>query len=271
MMEEGMQSGSLIVVRRALATAALALVASGPPFAALADESHAREILKAMSDYLAAQDTISFDYDATLEVVTVEDQKLGIASSGTVRLDRPDRLRATRKNGFIDVEMIFDGSSLTVHGKNANLYTQMDAPGTVDELLDELRSNLGLPMPAADLLMSDPYDVLIGPVTDVKDLGSGMIGGVECDWLAFRTEQVDWQIWIARGDEPYPCRYVITTKQMAHAPQYTIQVRDWRTGEEPGADAFAFSNETGATEIALEDLVDSLGEMPEHFTEETKQ
>ena len=41
-------------------------------------------------------------------------------------------------------------------------------------------------------------------VTDVKDLGSGVIGGVECDHLAFRAKDTDWQIWIAQGEEPIP-------------------------------------------------------------------
>ena len=55
-------------------------------------------------------------------------------------------------------------------------------------------------------------------VIDVKDLGSGVIGGVECDHLAFRTKEVDWQIWIAQGNRPYPCRYVITSSKVAQAP-----------------------------------------------------
>ena len=37
-----------------------------------------------MSDYLAKQQAISFDYDAALEVVTNDKQKLELASSGTV-------------------------------------------------------------------------------------------------------------------------------------------------------------------------------------------
>jgi hypothetical protein len=58
-------------------------------------------------------------------------------------------------------------------------------------------------------------------VTDVKDLGSGVIGGVECNHLAFRTPDVDWQIWIAQGDRPYPCLYVITSPKVAGYPQYS--------------------------------------------------
>ena len=69
-------------------------------------------------------------------------------------------------------------------------------------------------------------------VVDSKDLGSGVIGGVECDHLAFRTKDVDWEMWIAQGDEPYPCRYVITSTHVNGAPQYTINLRGWKTGSE---------------------------------------
>ena len=94
-------------------------------------------------------------------------------------------------------------------------------------------------------------------VVDVKDLGSGVIGGVECDHLAFRTTEVDWQIWIAQGDRPYPCRYVITTKHVAQAPQYSVQIRDWKTGGDVAADDFGFKNPTNAQKIAVADLPDA--------------
>jgi len=35
-----------------------------------ADEVNARSLLKAMSDYLAAQKAIAFDYDSSLEIVS---------------------------------------------------------------------------------------------------------------------------------------------------------------------------------------------------------
>ena len=66
-----------------------------------------------------------------------------------------------------------------------------------------------------------------------------MIRGVECDHLAFRTDEVDWQIWIAQGDRPYPCRYVITSTKVKGSPQYTIDVRDWKTGAEVASDTFS--------------------------------
>ena len=217
---------------------AAAIAGTASVSVARADEAQAKSLLKAMSDYLAAQKTISFEYDSNLEIVTTQQQKIGLASSGTLTLERPDKLHATRTGGFANVEMVFDGKTLSLLGKNANLYAQVEAPGTIDHLVDELRDKYHKPVPAADLLMSDPYKELMPLVTDVKDLGSGVIRGTECDHLAFRTKEVDWQIWIAQGARPYPCRYVITSKKVTGWPQYTLDIRAWKTGAEVASDAF---------------------------------
>ena len=52
----------------------------------MTDSAEAKKMLKAMSDYLAAQQSISFGFDSILEVITGGDQKLGLASSGTMTL-----------------------------------------------------------------------------------------------------------------------------------------------------------------------------------------
>jgi len=246
--------------------AALALLFGlGTPLEAKAAEADAKRLVRAMSDYMAAQKSISFAFDAILEVVTKDHQKLALASSGTITLKRPNKIRATRTGGFADVEMLFDGKTLTLLGKNMNLYTQIDIPGTIDHLIDELRDKHNKPLPAADLLTMNFYDELMPEVIDVKDLGSGVIGGVECDHLAFRTKEVDWQIWIAQGDRPYPCRYVITSKLIADGPQYNIQISDWKTGDAVAADDFSFKNPTKAKKIDLKDIPE-MDELPKHFT-----
>jgi len=54
-----------------ISAAVLALVVGlGTPSGARAVEADAKRILKAMSDYMAAEKSISFEFDATLEVVT---------------------------------------------------------------------------------------------------------------------------------------------------------------------------------------------------------
>jgi hypothetical protein len=251
----------------ALAAALAAVLVSGLGMSvgANAGEQDAKRLLKAMSDYMAAQKTFSFNFDTNLEVVTKDHQKLLLASSGTISLSRPDKIRATRAGGFANVETIFNGKTLTVVGKNANLYTQIDVPGTLDHLIDELRNTYHRPIPGADLLVSNVYDELMDGVIDIKDLGSGVIGGAECDHLAFRAKEVDWQIWIAQGARPYPCRYVITSKQLDSGPQYSVQISDWKAGGEVAADDFAFRNDTSARRIDMKELGDT-DELPKQFT-----
>jgi len=232
---------------------------------ASADEANAKSLLKAMSDYMAAQKTISFDYDANLEIVSKENQKVGLASSGKLTLNRPDKVHGTRTGGFADVEFAFDGKTLTLLGKNANVYAQVEAPGTIDHLVDELRDKYHRPVPAGDLLMSNIYDQLMPDVVDIKDLGSGVIGGIECDHLAFREGEVDWQIWIAQGSRPYSCRYVITSTKIAGGPQYTIDIRSWKTGAEVPPDRFSPTIPAGARKLNPVDLHEFGDEVPAIF------
>jgi hypothetical protein len=230
-----------------------------------ADEADAKRLLKAMSDYLGSQKAISFDYDVNLELVSTQQQKIGLASSGTLTLNRPDKLHLTRTGGFANVEMVFDGKMLTLLGKNTNLYTQVEAPGTIDQLEDVLRNKYHRPVPGADLLISDPYKELMPEVNDAKDLGAGVIHGVECDHLAFRTKEVDWQIWIAQGARPYPCRYVITSKKVAGQPQYTLDIWAWKTGTEVTSDSFKLEIPASAKKLTP-DQVPELNDIPALFT-----
>src|SRR6476469_7064475 len=254
-----MKSAKMSAIALAVAAAGMASMSF-----ARADEAQARSLLKAMSDYLGAQKTISFEYDTNLDIVNTQQQKIGLASSGTLTLERPDKLHATRTGGFANVEMVFDGKTLSLLGKNANVYAQIEAPGTIDHLVDELRDKYHRPVPAADLLMSDPYKELMEPVTDVKDLGSGVIRGVECDHLAFRTNEVDWQIWIAQGARPYPCRYVITSTKIKGSPQYTIDVWNWKTGKDVASDDFTLAIPQDAKEVKPDDIPD-FDELPAIF------
>ena len=232
-----------------------------------AGETGAKALLKAMTDYVAAQKAISFDYDVSLEVVTTDDQKLTLAASGNVELARPDKVRANRSGGFADIETVFDGKTLTILGKNMNIYTQVAIPGSIDHLVDELREKYNRPLPAADLLISNSYDELMEDVVDVKDLGSGVIGGTECDHLAFRKKDVDWQIWIAQGSRPYPCRYDIATKVVAGSPEYSIQIRDWKAGSDVASGDFSFTPPPGARQVDVADLakLKDMSDLPSNF------
>ena len=43
-------------------------------------------------------------------------------------MNRPDKIHATRTGGYADVELFFDGKTLTVLGKNINSYASSTPP-----------------------------------------------------------------------------------------------------------------------------------------------
>ena len=224
-----------------------------------AQSDSARKILKAMADYVTSQQTISATFDADIEVITAELQKIQFTSSGQIQLSRPDKLRATRTGGYSDIELVFDGKTLTLSHKDVNSFAQLDTAGSVDQLVDVLREKHAVTAPGIDLLLSRVFDVMTADVIDAKHIGLGVIDGVECEHLAFRNVETDWQIWIEVGARPIPRKYVITSKSVTAAPQYTLRIKEWRT--DVPADAFAFKAPQGAKKVALEALAD-IDEVP---------
>ena len=245
---------------------ATALLAAGPgaaaPTQAQPQQGDAKAILKAMSDYVGSQKTIELTFDSDIEVITPQLEKIQFANSGEVLLSRPDKLRAHRVGGYADVALFFDGKIVSVLGKHINAYAQFEAPGSVDQLVEVLRAGHGVALPGADLLLSNSYDALVAGVVEAKHIGRGVIDGVECEHLAFRNLDTDWQIWVEVGDRPIPRKLVITSKTLNDAPQYTLRVKGWKTGFEPAPDAFAFAPPAGAQKLAPDALVD-LDELPQ--------
>jgi len=223
------------------------------PMLLTTQHAHAQDagkILKLMSDYVTGQKTTSMTFDSDIEVITAELQKIQFTGSGQVLLNRPDKLRATRTGGYSDVELVFDGKAATLLGKNVNAFAQVDAPGSVDQLIDRLRERK-VAIPGADLLLSRVYEELTAGVIDSKHIGQGVIDGVECEHLAFRTADVDWQLWVEVGGRPIPRKYVITSKAVTGAPQYTLRIKDWKTDVQIAADAFAFKPPPDARKVDL--------------------
>jgi hypothetical protein len=229
--------------------------------ASSADAQDADKVLRGMFDYVASQKNISIAYDSDIEVVTPALQKIQFTASGQLKLSRPDFLRATRTGGYTDAEFVFDGRMFTVFGRNAGAYAQWESPGTIGQLVGRLRDEAGLDVPGADLLLARGYDELMSDVVEVKHIGRGVVDGRDCDHLAFRGFDVDWQIWVDAGDRPIPRKYVITSKTVTGAPQYTLRLKEWNTDGTASADAFSFAPPPGARKVEMSQLRD-IDEVP---------
>ena len=130
-------------------------------------------------------------------------------------------------------------------------------------MIDLLRDKHGVVAPGADLLLSNAFDVMMADVIEAAHIGKGVIDGVECDHLAFRNMDTDWQIWIEAGARPIPRKYVITSKGVGrraaiHAAHQGLE--DRRAGRRLCVQA-----RPGAKKVALGDLAD-IDEVPQGTT-----
>jgi hypothetical protein len=220
----------------------------------------ADEVMRAMSKFLGGTKAFSVSADIANEIITQDGQKLQLNSYANLLIERPNHFQATRQGSFADVLMNYDGAKLTIYGKALNAYLQKDVTGTIDNAVREIERGTGLVMPGADLLLSDSYSALTGGATSSGYYGTAFIGGVEVHHVAYRTPQVDLQMWVKTGDEPIPMKYVITTKWMTGAPQYSVHLSNWNLKPAIAATKFRFVPPATAAKVEILP-VDETGEL----------
>jgi len=246
---------STIRTRRATRFAVVfaVVLAAALPIAARAQpagiDAQATRLLKASTDFLAAQKQFSVETRNTLEVVLVSGQKIQFDHSARMSLQRPNRLRAERIGDLVQQVLYYDGKTLTLFNPGEKYYAVVAAPGTLEEMLDMARTQLDIVAPASDLVYKNAYDILMTDVTQGFVVGKGVVEGVRCDHLAFRAPHVDWQIWIQEGKEPLPRKLVITTRDMQNAPQFSVVVTKWNLRPAFTASTFGFSPPSGAKKV----------------------
>jgi len=209
----------------------------------------ATKLLKSATDYLAAQKQFSVEVRNTLEVVLTSGQKIEFNHTARQSVQRPNKLRAERTGDLVNQVFYYDGKSLTLSSPGEKVYATVAAPGTLETMLDFARETLDIVAPAGDLVYQDAYDILMTDVNQGFVVGKAVIEGVRCDHLAFRAPHVDWQIWIQEGGQPLVRKLVITTRDLANAPQFAVVVTKWDLKPQFSDKTFSFSPPAGARKI----------------------
>ena len=202
-------------------------------------DPNADRVLRQMSDFLGSRPQFTVHSESTIEVVLSSGEKIQYELSADAAVKRPDRLRATRK-GDLHQELFYDGKSLTLYNKKENVYATVPAPSTIERALDMARNELDMDAPGGDLLYRNLYASLMEDVISGTYLGTTVIDGVPCFHLAYRGNDTDWQIWVAQGDKPIPKKYVITSKRLAGAPEFTVLTSNWDLSPDLDEKQFVF-------------------------------
>jgi len=184
-------------------------------------------LLQTATDFLAAQQSFSVETRNTLEAVLTTGQKLEFDVAASLSIARPNRLRADRRGEHVDQVFYYDGTTLTLFNPDDGYFAAVAAPPTIEAMLDYAREKLDIVTPAGDIVYEDAFSILMEDVTTAFVVGTGVVDGVRCNHLAFRNPDTDWQIWIQDGGQPLIRKMVITSVDVAGAPDFSVVFTSW--------------------------------------------
>ena len=212
-------------------------------------DPEAIQLLRRSTDHVAAQKQFRVDTETLVEVVLTTGQKLQFGTRVAITVQRPDRLRAERVGELVNQTFYYDGETLVMHLPDQKYYAMSPAPPTIDGMLDFARDKLNVIAPGADLIYSNAFERLTEGLTSAFVVGTAVVGGVNCDQVAFRNPQVDWQIWIEKGDTPLPRKLIVTSKLMPQSPQFVVILSTWEPAPRIRDDTFVFVPPQGSRKI----------------------
>ena len=206
-------------------------------------------LLRRSTDYLASLKQFRVDASSSIEAVVDNGQKLQFDHHVAVTVQRPNKMRVERIGEIISQVFTYDGKSLSVSMPGDGYHATVAAPATLEAALDFARDQLNVVAPGADLMHNDAFEVLTVGLTSAFFVGEAVVAGVRCDHLAFRNAEVDWQICIEQGAKPLPRKFVVTSKRMAQAPQFTVFMTKWDTAPKVTDAMFTLAPAKGSTKI----------------------
>jgi len=215
-------------------------------------EAEAIAVLKRTSALLAQAKTFSVTIEAGFDAVQESGQKIEFGETRKIVLRRPDRLRvdATKRDGSQD-GLVFDGKEITVFLSKENVFATAAKPGSIDQAVAFLVNDLDVRVPLAELLKSDLNKTLPERVRSAGYVEQSSIGGVPCDHVAMRGDDVDVQLWVARDKQALPRRIVITYKREDGRPQFWAQFNDWNLSPQAPDSLFVYKPAKNASKIAF--------------------
>lgn len=250
------ESVRVAIVSLALATggAAAAQAAGGagqPAAASLAQvDPAAMAALEASKAYLRSLKSFELRAQSTVDEVGEDGLKLEVVHRVRYEYRAPDRLLVDWRSDREARRIYFDGKKLTVYAPRLGYYASTAESGTVADVLTRVAQDHGLTFPLPDIFYWAASGAPAYEVRGAAHVGFARIAGVDTDHYVFRQDDVDWQVWIERGERPLPRKIVITDRTSPSQPKFSSLLQ-WNPDVDLPDSRFAFVAGEGAKAVTL--------------------
>jgi hypothetical protein len=211
------------------------------------------DALKEMSAYLMSANTLAFTSQGSMDAVTADGQRIQLDGRTNYKVRRPGGFVVDYVSDIKSRRFIYDGKTFTVYSPTLGYYSSVPAPATNREVLDTIYNKFGIALPLEDLFRwgdPDGANQRIAALKSAYQVGSATIDGVETDHYAFREADVDWEVWIQKGDQPLPRKLVIVDRTDPARPTFTARLT-WQFNPTLADSDFTFVPDANAKKIQL--------------------
>ena len=218
----------------------------------------ALEILKRSAEFLAQTKEYGVTVEIGYDVVQESGQKIEFGGRRKLTIRRPDHARVdyVSRNGQ-QASVYYNGESISVFNEEENAYAQVMRPGGIGPAFQYLSEEFDVPMPLRDFLAGNSAEILTDGIESAAYVEESVIADKRYDHLAFRNDQVDFQVWVAQGDAPLPKRVVISYRHARGQPQFWAQFLEWDLSPKVSDSHFEFEPPEGAEKIPFLAVVQS--------------
>jgi hypothetical protein len=191
-------------------------------------DEKALALIKAMSDKLAAVQSLSFTVRRAFDEPAANGQPLFYMVLSNVVLQRPDKLKVIVLGDGPASQFYYDGTTMTVFYPEKKLAAMSPAPPALDDMFEAAIKNAGLYFPFVDLVASDPYKEITEGLQSAFVIGQSVaVGDAVTDVVALANKNVQAQIWIGAADH-LPRLVWLTPTEAAGKPRSMMEFSDWK-------------------------------------------
>lgn len=230
----------------ALLLASGSLYAEGDNSAVIvpAEQNNGAALLKESYDYLGSLKKYAFQANIT-NTVTEDGTEIVDKRAVDVKIKRPSQFRIDSKGDVINRSIYLSDGLFTMIDNNEKYYATVNTGGGIDKTLDMVNQKLGIILPTSTLMHSD-MSKFIHP-KKVQSFGIQKVGGVACNYIAFKQNKTTVHMWIENSDKPLVrAAKVITPKEGT-----TEMVMKWDTDPDFSDSVFIFKAPEGASNISI--------------------
>jgi hypothetical protein len=185
-------------------------------------------VLKEACDYLKSLQQFSFHSEVIDEQVYNGGKKLQYGIDMKTLVKRPDMLRVDAVGDIVNKHFFFNGKTITLYDKNANIFASISVPPDIEAALETANKDFGVRVALTDLASPELWDLVSKKIQHSLYVGMSNVRGIPCHHLAFDNSDIHLQVWIDAGEKPLPRKIVLMHKTLEGSPEWIAYLSDWQ-------------------------------------------